>query len=97
MYEENQINSITKGEILKNKKKYNSNCKGGWMGQSVIKKEWDCKYPIFSFMWLAAPRQEEERDFKFSSTKIESKTPPKLLGYTNFRPLSRENIPWQRN
>jgi hypothetical protein len=44
-------------------------------------------------MWLAAPRQEEERDFKFSSTKIESKTPPKLLGYTNFRPLSRENIP----
>jgi len=28
------------------------------MGQSVIKKEWDYKYPIFSSMWPAAPRQE---------------------------------------
>ena len=36
MYEENQINSITKGEILKNKKKYNSNCKGGVNGPKCI-------------------------------------------------------------
>jgi hypothetical protein len=32
----NQINSVVKGEILKDKKKYNSNCKR--------KKEWGPKY-----------------------------------------------------
>ena len=40
-------------------KRSNSNYKEkGRMGQSVIKKEWDYKYPIFSSTWPAAPRQE---------------------------------------
>jgi hypothetical protein len=61
-------------------KRSNSNYKEkGRMGQSVIKKEWDYKYPIFSSMWPAAPRQEGGGDFRFFSIKIQRKT-PKLLG-----------------
>jgi hypothetical protein len=44
-------------EILKNEKRYKSNCiEEGKIGQSIIKKEYDYKYPILSSMWPAALR-----------------------------------------
>jgi len=74
MCEENQINSIAMGGILKDEKKYNSNCKEkGRMGQSVIKKN---RTINTSFSppcgWLYQDKKEEE-NLDFYPSKLREK------------------------